>query len=234
MGYTIGLMKKTFLSVLIILFAFSSAGHAGKSVESRLDDGAVIKKIETPEDSKWAYLHVTAVVDVPPDTLWKIIIDIDDWPNWLPMSQRASFISDEAEKLITPEIAADQTKVYEIDKENPNTQKGNRRHGAWHRTVIEEYDLVWPIKNEWLVRRYDFDDTKFPMTATWYKLARNDGKLDGTWEVEPWKDGKRSLLTYDYRVRVKKGIPRPIFRTAISLTVNPMIKSLRRKAAKRL
>lgn len=227
-------MKKLAYIIIYILASVPAIVAANPSIDERLENGAIIKDVTTPDDSQWAFVRVETVVDVPVDTLWRTIIDIEEWPEWLPMTSGARFISAEAEGRITREIAKSRERVYAIDKEfPPNSDNTDVGSGRWHRTTIEEYDLIWPLKNEWVVRRYDFDEVSTPHRASWRKLDNNDDIEDGAWEIGPWKDGKKSLLKYSYRVKVKEGVPRPVFRQAVSFTVNSMIKALRREAARR-
>ncbi len=41
-----------------------------------------------------------------------------------------------------------------------------------------------------------------------------------------------TLLHYTYRVKVKEGVPQPLFKAAVSLTINSMIKALRHEATR--
>lgn len=226
-------MKKSLFIFFTFLFIpLHTWGNT--SIEERLNNGAIIKGIEIPGNSGWAYVDVQAVVDVPPDLLWKTLIDIERWPGWLPMNEKAWFVSEKAEEIITGVVAKDRDKVYEIDKMHPSIRSDGPYSGQWHRTAIEEYDLIWPLRDEWVIRRYTFDETKNPYRATWKKLAADDDEDDGSWEVSPWKDKRKSLLKYHYRVKVKKGVPNQIFKTAVSFTVNSMIKSLRREVKRRM
>jgi len=220
-------------SCFMLLAVICLPAVAGTSVEERLNNGAIIKSIETPADSEWAHVRAEAVIDVEPQVLWKMLIDIEGWPKWLPMSEKAHFISRKAEKIITREAARDRNRVGEIDVRHPPVTEKETFAGQWHRTAIEEYDLIWPLKDEWVIRRYDFDETKNPYKATWKMVASDDDEIDGSWEIAPWKGGKSSLLKYYYRVKIKSGVPRPVFRTAVSFVVTSMIKSLRREAKKR-
>lgn len=227
-------MRKLACIIIVCILASAPAIAASNpSLDQRLDIGAIIKDVTTPDDSQWAFVRVETVVDVPVDTLWRTIIDIEAWPKWLPMMGRAWFTSDAAEERITREIAKSRDEVYAIDSQFPQGGSDNADTGRWHRTTIEEYDLIWPLRNEWVVRRYDFDEASTPHRASWRKLDNADDSDDGAWEISPWKDGKRSLLKYNYRVKVKAGVPRPVFRQAVSFTVNSMIKALRREAARR-
>lgn len=217
----------------VLLIAHTIPAMASRTtVEGRLENGAIISDVKMSDGSIWAYVNVEALIDVSPSTVWKTLIDMENWPAWLPMNRRTSFVSDEAEALITHDVAKDRTKVYEIDGEHPRQVDEKTYSGKWHRTVIEEYDLVWPLKDEWVIRRYDFDETSDPLRASWRKVASDDEEEDGHWEIGQWKNGKKSLLKYYYRVKIKKGVPRPIFNTAVTFTVNSMIKSLRREVKK--
>lgn len=217
---------------LLTIFIIPLVADAGKlSLEERLDVGGIVKEINIPKEEQWAYVYVRAIIKSKPETVWLTLADIDKWPSWLPMTRNAWFVSPEAASKITPEVARNRDDVLKINYENPPITVQENEKGGWQRVAYEEYDLPWPIKNEWVVRRYDFNDESDVKRATWRKIASTDDKNDGYWEIKSWKDGK-THLTYYYRIK-KKNVPDSVFRTAVSLTVNSMIKALRRESAER-
>lgn len=206
--------------------------HAGPTADERLDTGSIIKEIKIPEGQLYADVLVNAVIDSPPKAVWAALIDIGGWPKWLPMNRKAWFFSPAAEKLITDEISHDKAKVLAINAENPPTSDVAEQHGHWEHVAYEEYDLPWPIKNEWVVRRYKYDEATDLFRASWKRVdSKRDGD-DGYWEVRPWKDG-RTHITYYYSVKAKESVPEIVFKTAVSMTVNSMIKALRHESVKR-
>jgi hypothetical protein len=229
-------MRKIFafaLPIICIAFVAGSAAHAKlPTPEERLDTGGVIKDITIPGESNMAHVTVRAVIDASPAVVWNTLKDIASWPRWLPMSKEAHLLSREAEPLITTDIAASQQKVVAIDKAHPNQEAGNPGSGTWQRLAYEEYDLPWPIDNEWVVRRYTYAEGMETKKASWRKIVSENAGNDGYWEVSPWKDGK-THLKYFYIVKVKGHAPEPLFKGAISLTVNSMIKALRKEVKKR-
>ena len=92
-------------------------------------------------------------------------------------------------------------------------------------------ELPWPIKNEWVVRRYTYDESAEKDRAAWRKLDSKTQDDDGYWEVIARADGK-TLLKYYYRVKAKESVPKPVFKAAIGLTVNSMIKAVRHESAR--
>lgn len=229
-------MKKTFvltLSMICIAVIAGSAAHAKlPTPEQRLDSGGILKDITIPGDSNMAHVTVRAIIDAPPAVVWGALKDIARWPNWLPMSKEAHFLSKEAEPLITTDVAVSQEKVIAIDRAHPNQESGNDGKGSWQRLAYEEYDLPWPIQNEWVVRRYSYHEGAEVQKASWRKLVSENAQEDGYWEVSGWKDGKTHLKYY-YVVKVKGHAPEPLFKAAVSLTVNSMIKALRKEVKKR-
>lgn len=225
-------MKKKVFLILVLFVVFSLEARAGRlSQDERLDIGTIIKEITIPGGSQWAYVRVRAVVDSSPQAVWATLININGWPKWLPMTKKAWFLSDEAAQKITPEIARNKDEVLAIDARDPPAAPKQTHNNHWQRIAYEEYDLPWPLKNEWVVRRYTFDETDEINKASWRKVASTDSEDDGYWEITNWKDGKTHLRYY-YRVRSKENVPQPLFKAAVSLTVNSMIKALRRESAK--
>ncbi len=217
---------------MLLLTLFPSAAFARPSDEERLDIGGVVKEITIPEGQPWAFVDVSAVIDAKSAVVWGMLTDVERWPKWLPMNRKAKVLAPEAASLITTEIAKDQAKVIEIDAAHPGGKAAAPGGGHWQETVYEMYDLPWPLENEWVVRRYTYDESATVNRAAWKKIDDSGTKEDGYWEVGP-REGGRTLLHYYYRVKAKEGVPRSIFKTATSLTVGSMIKALRHEAARR-
>lgn len=226
---------KTTLIALALLFATAlpSVVRAARTDETaRLNQGAILKEITIPDNQPWAFVRVQALIDAAPPVVWSKLEDIGRFPTWLPMCRKMEFLSPEATQKATPELARDQAQIIALMAAHPSAKgAGAPKTGHWDELVYEEYDLPWPIKNEWALRRYVFDEKEGLDRAAWTKVDSADGKEDGYWEIRPWEDGKRTHLRYYYRVKAKENVPKPVFRTAISLTVNSMIKALRHQAA---
>lgn len=230
-------MTKTFgslaaLTILIITLIGNAAHSRLPTAEERLEVGGIVRDIIIPGDDMIAYVTVRAVIDAPPKVVWDTLKDIEGWPSWLPMSKEAHFVSKEAEAKITEDVAKDREKVVEIDRAHPNSERGNGGSGRWQRIALETYDLPWPLDDQWIIRRYTYDEGPEKMKASWRKIDGSSQEDDGYWEIKAWKDGKTDLKYY-YIARVKGEAPKPLFKAAITLTVNSMIKALRREVLKR-
>lgn len=224
-------MRK-FIFVLLLIYLFSSASEARiHSYRERLSLGAILTNIKMPKDDNWAYIYVDAVIKSKPEVVWSILCDIDNWSKWLPMTRHTWFLSPEAAQKISIETAKNKEDVLMLNSQYPTTAAKKSEDKRVEGITYEEYDLPWPLKNEWVVKRYNFNSNADIKRATWRKVASTDGVDDGHWEVKPWGE-KETFLNYYYRVK-KKNVPEPLFKTAISLTVNSMVKALRRESLKR-
>jgi len=226
-------MKIPAFAGILLLLATTTPALASTDIDTHLNEGWILKETTIPEGQPWAHVRVKVVINAAPAVVWGTLVDIERWPTWMPLSKRMRILSPEAAALITPEVAKDRQQVAAIEAAHP--RKGDDAPPAhhWQRTISEEYDLPFPLKNEWTVRRYTYDEKGDTDKASWRKIDdRTEEVDDGSWEVAPWKEGQ-TLLSYYYRVKAKEGVPRPIFKTAISLTVNSMIKALRHESARR-
>jgi len=227
-------MLSVFLTTILLITTSCNIVHAKlPTKEERLASGGIIKDVIIPGNGMTAYVTVEAIIDAPPKAVWDTLKDIEGWPRWLPMSEEAHFVSKAAEAKITEDVAKDRDKVIAIDREHPNGEHGNNGKGKWQRVALETYDLPWPLDNQWIVRRYTYNEKSETMKASWRKVDGTSTEDDGYWEVKSWKDG-RTDLKYYYVARVKGGAPKPLFKAAINLTVNSMIKALRRESKKRI
>jgi len=222
-------MRSVTLTILLLIVPAFAQG--GIDADQKLDSGYILKDINIPAGSDRANVHVNTVINSSPKSVWAALVDIGSWPRWLPMTKTAEFLSDGAAKLVTPDIAKDRAKVLEISSRYPLGKSSDTGAGHWQRVAYEEYDLPWPIKNEWVVRRYNYNEENDLFRASWRRIDSTRSEDDGFWEVRPWKNG-RTYLTYCYRVKPKENVPEIVFKTAVSMTVNSMIKALRHEAAR--
>jgi hypothetical protein len=222
--------RKLIALVTLFIATITFSAHAKlPTPEERLDNGGILRDIIIPGEEMTAYVTVRAIVEAPPKVVWDTLKDIENWPDWLPMSKEAHFVSKEAEAKITEEVAKDREKVMEIDRALPNGERGNAGSGRWQRVALETYDLPWPLQDQWIIRRYTYDESPERMKASFRKIDGSSQEDDGYWEISKWKDGTTHLKYY-YIARVKGDAPKPLFKAAITLTVNSMIKALRREA----
>jgi len=232
-----GPMRRISYALLLIILLVPALAMAAQTLDEKLNAGWVVKDVTIQEpvsagEPSWAYVRVQTIIDTSPKAVWAALTDMGRWPKWLPMSQKAGFLSPEAAALITPEVAADERRVEEIDRQHPDSTNPANYSGHWQRMAYEYYNLPWPIKNEWVVRTYTYDETAEKNRASWRKMDSKTQDDDGYWEVSPRPDGK-TMLKYYYRVKAKESVPKPVFRTAVTMTVNAMIKALRHEAERR-
>lgn len=220
-----------FLAAILLLTAIARPAAALLQGEEKLAAGGILKSITIPEGGSLAFVDVQAVIDAPMPAVWKALKEIERWPSWLPMSRKAKVLSPAAAARITPEVAEDQARVLAIETADAGGGANAREAGRFTRMVYEEYDLPWPIHNEWVIRNYTYEEDAERDRATWRKVASTDGRDDGSWEVSARPDGK-TLLHYTYRVKAKEGVPQPVFKAAVSLTIGSMVKALRREAVR--
>lgn len=224
-----------FLAALLVLLPIATLANITDS--EKLDSGWILRdiKIEAPlakDEPSWAYVNVQTVIKTPIAAVWTVLKDLENWPKWLPMTNKTGFLSPEAASLITPEISRDENQVMAINAAHPNSSNIKKYSGRWQLTAYELYDLPWPIKNEWVVRRYIFNESTEKNRASWKRIDSQLDDDDGFWELSPRGENK-TLLKYYYRVKAKENVPETVFKTAVSFTVNSMIKALRHEATRR-
>lgn len=204
---------------------------ADQTAEQRLEEGHIIKSISMPRDQEYAYVNVKVLVDASTARVWDLLVDIWRWPMWLPMNRMAGLLSPKAASFVDKSVAGSKDETLRLASQYPIDRSQSHDPNSWRNMAYEYYDLPWPIKNEWMVRWYSYKVDGDVHKASWRGFSAPDGRDDGFWEVRPWKDS-RALLHYYYRVRASKNVPPVAFKAAISLTVNQMIRALKKEAMK--
>lgn len=222
LGYEGISMKR--LSALIMCVMSVGLVHAAEEPTSI--------RVDFPSDVPRGTIHVEALVDVLPEVVWAVVIDMNRWHTWMPLVEKAKYYSDAAVAKIPAKVGKD------ADVFDPLLAMGTNSTpspvGKQSRVAYSYYNLPWPIADQWTVEKYHFDATnagKHEYKVRYYKIyEKNPKKFSGYWKIEPYPGRPgASKLTYHNYMRTKTGFAGKLFRIATKRTVEKMITALRRE-----
>jgi hypothetical protein len=198
-----------------------------------LDQGAVHKRLAFSKAEAFGTVHVQAVINAPSSRVWNLFANLNGWRGWMPLVMEAYFFSDGAARAIPKVVTKDRALFDRLRQQHPGKASVPAGKGRSSRVSFEAFDLPWPIKNEWVVNRYTFDASKANTgryRVTWHKVWFT--QQGGYWTLEPFRnDPKRTLLTYHFNVRAKRGLTLVLFKMGVKRTINRMIKAMRKRTA---
>jgi len=224
------------VTFFILLLFFMIPNLAVANSETELMKGKVVKQLSFPEDAEFGTVHIQAVIDVPPQTVWKMLVHLEEWGQWMPSLTEGWFYSKEAMQHLPDPFPKDRNLSLELRKKYPGAEGAVNPFfvGEEVRMAYENYDLLWPIRNEWVVRKYFYDSREAGLNkfkASWAQVFNRNQKTEGYWLLEPFQnDPARTLLTYHYWVRAKAGLSRVVFKWGVQLFINRMMDHLKNEA----
>ena len=225
----------TTCAVLLVSLSLAPVVHAK---QTPLKDGGIHIKIVFPTEAIHGSIHVEAMIPAMPEVIWSALVDVNRWRTWVPMVIEAFFYSPKAKKAIPADAKKEQEFFKGLKQKYPGTASTPPMNGKARRATYEFYNLPWPIKDEWVVRKYLFDASKAgerKYKATWEKVWDTSPGKEGYWTLEPFEgDANKTLLIYHFRTKSKIGIKQQLFRVGVKGAVERFIRAIRKEARGRM
>ena len=184
--------------VALFLWVFPAASFSADSSE-RLAAGEIITHIREVPGSAVREAEARGVVAAPPEKVWQVITDVNNYQQFLPGMLRSRLVrSQELEKIrkAKPLTASDVEAFFNTSP--PEVEQfripGKKYTGYFYGNI----EVPFPLGNRWYIVKVKFDESKAAhhiYTCSWSfvigRLLENKGK----WIVAPFRDNQ-TLLTY--------------------------------------
>ncbi|HEY4220566.1 MAG TPA: SRPBCC family protein [Myxococcota bacterium] len=176
-----------------------------------LDKGDVIVTTRAFPDSPIPEATVKAVVSAPPELVWKIVSDCANYKDTM------------------PSIASS----VQVKSEKPSAADGDTAVEVKLCRVVASLPIPFPNLTS-VTRGVHLVDPGKRWERKW-KLVEGDYlKNEGSWIVEPYAGGSKSLVTYIIEAQPKIALPDWLVASAEQSKLPDMMKNIREKAAARL
>jgi hypothetical protein len=212
----------------------SSLVYARQSLtnEEKLAKGWIVSNISYGADDSLVIVDVQALINAPAKRVWKLFSDVSRWSVWMPIMSRGWIVGSATLGKIheLPEKVKD---VYDIVSAGKPASVKVEDIGKTSINTFEEFDLPWPINNDWVLRRYLFDSTdgsSGKYKVTWRQIFKDKEGCGGWWEISPNNgNAVETLFKYHYVVKRKDGVPKKLFEIIVDKTVDRFIGAIRRQ-----
>ncbi len=187
-----------------------------------------------PKEEEQGTVHVEATIRATPEVVWSILTNANRWRQWMPMVMESYFYSGQAAQAIPQQITKDRAFFDQLRTQHPGTATPPPPQGVQSRVTFEAYDLPWPIKNEWVVRRYRYDAARARehyYRVGWKRVWNQDVPEEGYWELRPHPEHAGAThFTYHFRVKAKRGVALALFKGGVKRSINHFIRAIREQA----
>lgn len=231
-------MKNTVRIIIFFLFLISCVGVAAAkeklTAEEKLSKGWIVRNISYGTDDSMVIVDVKALINASSADVWKLLSNIDSWPSWMPVLKRGWVLSGSVLSKIpeNPEKADD---VYKTVSSGGKGSVNISQSGQTSVTTFEEFDLPWPVNNDWVIRKYIFDAARGSegnYKVSWKQKFKGAEGRGGMWEIVPNNGAENeTLFKYHFVVKRKEGVPKAIFEAMVSKTIDRFISAIRRNVS---
>jgi ribosome-associated toxin RatA of RatAB toxin-antitoxin module len=234
-GHGPGIRVVLFGTALIFALGVAAQAGTGEAIRSRLDNGEIIVAAKDTPDSSSQGAEMTAIINAPPEVVWKIITDVNSFKFFMPRTINSMAVA--AEKI--PGIVLKHpTQAEEVEKligPTPANPADSRIPGGKY-TVYHYSNLKfpWPCSNRWYIIKGIQDETRAAQHyyhGSWSLVIGNLKTNSGEWILEPYGVNQTKAI---YRLNTDPGgaIPGFLIKEGTNSTMPQIMKAVRERAAK--
>ncbi|HEX5036728.1 MAG TPA: hypothetical protein VFX30_06185 [bacterium] len=230
-------MKKTFLRLLSgflcsFLFASAFAGPPEKPRDERLRAGEVWTDGGYLKKGVWGEME--GVVEAPPEVVWRLFIQANDWNGYHLPEMIDCRAVDEA--ILAQ--AKDTKKVdvfYKAMGDRTVDPVADRAKGStWRNYTFQFFNLPWPVSDRWYIIENFADETNSAegvYKTRWESRAGNIRSLTGELHLQPFEgDKSRTLLRYRVDTDPGASIPKFLLKWGVKKSLPAAMRVIRRES----
>jgi len=219
----------------LIFWVFPLSPSLGADYSSRLAAGQIITHVaKIPGSAAARRGEVMGVVDAPPEKVWQVVIDANNFEQFLPRMMRSKLVrSDELKTIlqVRPQKASEAEAL--LGSSPPDIAQFRIPGGKYTGYFYGHIEVPWPVGNRWYIVKVQWDETQAARhiyTCSWSFVIGSLRENKGEWKVEPFGDN-RTLLTY--RVVTDPGgfAPKFLVDNFTKKTLPQVITGVRRRVA---
>jgi ribosome-associated toxin RatA of RatAB toxin-antitoxin module len=221
-----------FIVLTILGVPFSSIPEADFS--SRLAQGEIIYHSVDGSESGAKRGDATGVVAAPPDKVWQVVADFNNYQKFMPRMVRSRLVRFKELERIVQEGPASAGEVESFFGPSPPDLAQIRVPGEEYRGYYyAQAEVPWPLRNRWYIARVLWDEsqaTHHIYTCSWSLITGNLQKNSGEWKVEPFGDNQ-TQLTYQVEIDVGGFVPKFLVEEFTTQTLPQIIAAVRRRVS---
>ncbi len=223
------------VTAIIMALGFAAQAGTGEEIRSRLDKGEIIVAAQDTPGSSSKSAEMTAIIKAPPEIVWQIITDVNNFKFFMPRTQASMTVTPEKVQEV---VKMKLTRAQEVEKLlglPPANPTSSRIPGGKY-TVYQysNLDFPWPCSNRWYIIKGIQDETQAAQHqyhTSWSLVIGNLKENSGEWILEPYGTDQTKAI---YRLSTDPGgaIPGFLIKQGTNSTLPEIITAVRERAAK--
>jgi hypothetical protein len=175
-----------------------------------------------------------AVVDAPPNIVWRLFIYANDWKGYgLPELIDCRAVD---QAILDQVKETKQVKAFYKALGNRVIDPVENRipRAKWENYTFQFFNMPWPVSDKWFIIKNHADETDSDREiykTSWEKMAGNVRGMSGTLDLEPF-EGDRNRTLFRYRVEADPGgfIPKFMLKWGVKRSMPQAIFVIRRQS----
>jgi Polyketide cyclase / dehydrase and lipid transport len=229
--------RYSFRLLLIIFFlsGFTSLGHTENDTDVRLKEGEIIACSEDVEGTPIKKGTVTGVINVPPETVWQVITDNNNFKKFMPQTLDSLIVTKEQVAKILKKNPKKRSQIERLLNNTVSHPLPYQSPGKkWVVYFYSLLDFPWPISNRWYIIKINRDETRASENIYFDSWDLEIGNLkmnQGFWLLEPFGQGG-TKTTYQLLIDPGGHIPKFFIDIGTKVTMPGVIRAVREQAYK--
>ncbi len=213
---------------------FTSYARGEDEVNRKLAAGEIIVSAQEVPGKSLQCAKMMGVIDAPPEIVWKVINDVNNFKNIMPRTLSSMAVAPEKIPLILQKRPTRSKEVEKLLGPVPADPASYRVPGGLYTVYsYSNLDFPWPCSNRWYILKGKKDETKGAQhyyRSSWSLVIGNLKENSGEWILEPFGPAK-TKATYSLCTDPGGAIPKFLVKEATCNTMPQIIKAIRKRAA---
>ncbi len=177
---------------------------------------------------------MTAVVDAPPEIVWQVITDLNNFKSFMPRTIASRAVPPDKLDAILRLKPTEASEVERLLGPTPLDPASCRIPGGKYTVYFYSHlKFPFPASNRWYIIKGVNDETQAAQhlyRSSWSLVTGNLKENSGEWILEPYGSGKTKAI---YRLRTDPGgcIPGFLVKQGTNNTMPQIIEAVRKRAA---
>jgi ribosome-associated toxin RatA of RatAB toxin-antitoxin module len=172
---------------------------AQDEVQKKLEAGETIVSIEEVPGKSAKRGEVLGVVDAPPEVVWQVVTDINNFKNFMPRTLNSMAVAADKLPLILQKRPGSVEEIELLLGPVPADPSGSRVPGGKYICYLYSHlNFPWPCSNRWYIIKLLQDETgavQHCYHSAWSLVIGNLRENHGEWILEPFASD-RTKVTY--------------------------------------
>jgi ribosome-associated toxin RatA of RatAB toxin-antitoxin module len=200
----------------------------------RLAAGEIIVAIKEIPGESLKCAEMVGVVDAPPEIVWQVITDVNNYKNFMPRTRNNMAVAPENIPVILHRRATRAEEVEQLLGPMPPDPDTYRVPGGTYTVYIySNLEFPWPCNNRWCIvkgMRNETQAAQHVYQTSWSLVTGNLKENSGKWVLEPFGPTKTKA---PYKLCADPGgfIPKFLVNQGTRITMPQIIKAVRKQAA---